>query len=153
MAIRGISFNYKASVRLKQSASNSAGFQYQMEINFREQGKLSRWFLSLAYSNSYLHYKSFKRLCYVISVFNAVSGAAPRVLGRSNRTRVKGWNNNFREFFLSSRTNRSLGLSKVFPPVFSSFIDWLTALRNKYTVHTYPNIMETVVDCQTVGRH
>lgn len=29
MAIRGISFNYKASVRLKQSASNSAGFQYQ----------------------------------------------------------------------------------------------------------------------------
>lgn len=117
MAIRGISFNYKASVRLKQSASNSAGFQYQMEINFREQGKLSRWFLSLAYSNSYLHYKSFKRLCYVISVFNAVSGAAPRVLGRSNQTRVKGWNNNFRGFFIKSY-KQIIGVIQSFPPQF-----------------------------------
>lgn len=45
MAIRGISFNYKACVRLKQSVPNSAGFQYQMEINFREQGDFFRWLI------------------------------------------------------------------------------------------------------------
>lgn len=153
MAIRGISFNYKACVRLKQSVPNSAGFQYQMEINFREQGKLSRWFLSLAL---------FKQLP-PLQVLQApvlrnqrrqcgIRRSTESVLGRSNRTRVKGWNNNFRGFFIKSY-KQIIGVIQSFPPVFSSFIDWLTALRNKYTVHTYPNIMETVVDCQTVGRH